>query len=1579
MYSLLPSLTRSTLARSYQALLALSVLCLSLTLYPQEGHAERSLFGDERHLTVERAVAWIRVNARAGNYNGRSTPLGGLALLGRRGGPEVGAPPLGYRGLDQVDQELLRAMASYVIGLDPALRGAGGSDSQLTGLNLAFLTAYRQTGGPDQVGAQVRVETAISNGVTQLKIAQGYGDEVCNMSGWSETLPRPDGDLRYTFYATLGLLSASELVPSALETLDEVINFLDQGLVLGGGVSAQGCTGGPAESVPSSATLWGYLALGVSLDEVRPQSVISWLNARSDVGQVPVGAPESYYEHLWVSAEVERLVSRTAQRTGSTGLSWLGQRDPLSDGYPSQSPSWRYDMSYQLMSTQLPSGAWPCEGERSCLRLTSAVAMATLALQGDPLALCSDLLYDQDGVCQRADNCPNLPNFDQLDGDGDGVGDLCDNCPAHYNPLQADQNLNGAGDACDTGVCVPSEELCNGLDDDCDGRADEELQEVDTPCQTGLQGRCAPGLIKCLSAQLICEPLDPPELELCDAIDNDCDGDIDEGNPQGDARCPTGEQGLCGVGFSVCEEGGFLRCVTTRTPSPERCDGLDNDCDGLSDEGNPGGDMACLTSLQGACSEGQLRCLAGELICARDTEPALELCDAQDNDCDGLVDEGAPGSGQPCLIEGGVGRCGQGVTSCASGVISCVPVQASPLTERCDGQDNDCDGRTDEQVVSPDPTTPSVGDPCETVCGQGVISCALGALRCDGPNLDSATPELCDGLDNDCDGVADEALDDLGFDCTTGAFGLCASGRLRCREGSPTCVGELDAQLQASQSELCNTLDDDCDGLTDEATPGEGLPCVLDALGVCARGLLTCRDGSALCYPLDLPTSERCDGLDNDCDGQTDEALVEQGQPCVVTADDIPLLGRCAEGVRRCEAGASICEQRYTVEPEVCDGLDNDCDGRTDEEALGLGGLCDTGELGRCGEGVSSCVEGEVRCSGSYSPPTGVASSRDLCDGLDDDCDGRVDEADPQVSLRCDSGLFGICSLGRWSCLEGQLSCAPDVLPVEESCDGLDNDCDDLIDEGDPEGGFACRVADERGLCSVGVTRCAGARATCVGEYSPSAELCDGLDNDCDGLSDEGELTVEGSCSTGRPGECAEGAWRCEEGGLSCTEVTRPSAERCDGLDNDCDGAVDEDLTIPDASCVTGSAGVCAEGRSSCEAGGQACLPVLGSSDELCDGLDNDCDGVIDEGLRNACGRCGPLLTERCDGEDNDCDGLVDEQSLGDEPLCDQQLACAGGRCVPSCQGGECPDEGDLCLDGGCVPRCLALTCAWEERCEGGRCVDPCEGVSCVNGLVCHRGECVIDSCYETGCPDGQRCLQSLCVDEPCMLTTCEPSELCRVEVSESGATSAVCVGSCATVSCALDERCEDGVCVTDLCAERSCQPGQVCREGLCLRDPCAGVVCGAGRACIEGSCVDDPCAGAVCPAGERCEVRSDRAQCAPSWLDELEAGAEAGAEAGTEAGLEAGLEAGASAGAEAGVMSAGPLDMGMSQGGATPSSADFGLAPISPVGGELGALSSPKDEGCQSTGGELPATSLPWLLLSLLALMKRYTSAKLV
>ncbi len=233
----------------------------------------------------------------------------------------------------------------------------------------------------------------------------------------------------------------------------------------------------------------------------------------------------------------------------------------------------------------------------------------------------------------------------------------------------------------------------------------------------------------------------------------------------------------------------------------------------------------------------------------------------------------------------------------------------------------------------------------------------------------------------------------------------------------------------------------------------------------------------------------------------------------------------------------------------------------------------------------------------------------DLCDpcpngGQDTDededgvrhCDGDCDDRDPQRNPR-----------------------------ATERCDGVDNDCDEAIDEDYLGLGEACRVGE--GACeSAGVLACApdGVDMLCAPEADPvpQEESCDGRDEDCDGTINEG---AAGCCRGGEERECGSptgactvGVQRCERRAWGPCDGVGPQEEACDGRDLDCDGQVDEEV------------------RNACG----ECGPV---PDEVCNNGDDDCDGLVDEALRNACGECGPAPIEVCNGRDDDCDGATDE------------------------------------------------------------------------------------------------------------------------------------------------------------------------------------------------------------------------------------------------------------------------------------------------------------------------------------------------
>ena len=620
-------------------------------------------------------------------------------------------------------------------------------------------------------------------------------------------------------------------------------------------------------------------------------------------------------------------------------------------------------------------------------------------------------------------------------------------------------------------------QAAEGPNSDGDAGGFSNLEEINASTQPGwttgqnsLWGRsnCSPAGTE--SAPSNVGTLDPTaEPEICDdGIDNSGNGLIDcadsecDGFVYGTTACGVGA--CAAEGEDVCQTPDVVDTCTPGTPGaegpfgdPSCSDGIDNDCDGLTDADDP--DCAAPPEI---CDNGQ-------------DDNGNGLVDCEDPQCDNFVYGTTACGVGACAAEGQeICQTPDVVDTCTSGT----PSGEGPFGDvTCeDGIDNDCDGLTD--AADPDCTEP---DP--EICDNGIDDNGNGLVDCEDPQ---------------CDGFVDGA-------CATGEPGICADGTFVCQNLTQVCEQNQQAGTEGPFGDptCSDELDNDCDGLTDANDPDcDAVPEICDdGIDNSGNGLVDCEDPA-------------CDGF-------------------VGGACDTGNLGICAAGTTACRELAEFCDQNEPAgtegpfdSPTCDDGLDNDCDGLTDDAD-------------------PDCNE----------PP-------EICDnGQDDNGNGLIDCEDPQCDGAtfgaCDTGNPGVCSAGTLTCDGSAIGpvCTQDQAAGTEgpfgdaSCgDGLDNDCDGLTDAADPD-------CDE-----------------------PVVEICDnGIDDTGNGLVDcedpECDGFVDGACDTGNDGICAAGTFVCQNLGQVCEQNQQPGTEgpvgspTCeDGLDNDCDGltdAADPDCAAP--------------------------------------------------------------------------------------------------------------------------------------------------------------------------------------------------------------------------------------------------------------------------------------------------------------------------------------------------------------------------------------------------------------------------------
>jgi hypothetical protein len=532
-----------------------------------------------------------------------------------------------------------------------------------------------------------------------------------------------------------------------------------------------------------------------------------------------------------------------------------------------------------------------------------------------------------------------------------------------------------------------------------------------------------------------------------------------------------------------------------------------------------------------------------------------------------------------------------------------------------------CDGVNGDGVSGKGGGTSIAGTPNIVVGGDDGGLNLGGNVNTGGSVLEDAGT-LCDNVDlqtdvNNCGECGNVCL-------FAGAQGLCVKGKCElgeCNEGSVDADGdpsngcELFCNPTPDPTEICDGVDNDCNGVKDDGfdlatDPNNcgvcGHKCeLLHASSTCQPGatapacvVTTCEAGwhnvdgvdangceyqcektglnGVACAPNDPNCGvERCDSVDNDCngiinDGNEANGGPDGGQPCYdfdyCDKNAKTCKGECKPGISTCVGKALTCIPSKGPSLEVCDSLDNDCDGVKDN---GFDLTKDPNNCGGCG---ISCVGTLPNAVGQCVDPAGNAPP--AC----------------QI-LTCKAGFKDLNPA-----LPGCEKC-PKFPTSAETCNGIDDDCNGVVDD-------AAAIASQKPAVDVfcnngrplGTTPCAGTTVTCGGtsgwvcnypagkgievdpvtkKVRPVEAACDDTDGNCDGQKDEAFLNKGKDCSVGF-GVCAATSKYSCTADKSATEcavtatATKAVDELCNGLDDDCDGQIDERVPVAGSQCYNG-------------------------------------------------------------------------------------------------------------------------------------------------------------------------------------------------------------------------------------------------------------------------------------------------------------------------------------------------------------------------------------------------------------------------
>ncbi len=470
--------------------------------------------------------------------------------------------------------------------------------------------------------------------------------------------------------------------------------------------------------------------------------------------------------------------------------------------------------------------------------------------------------------------------------------------------------------------------------------------------------------------------------------------------------------------------------------------------------------------------------------------------------------------------------------------------------EICDGVDNNCDGTIDEGVMSTfyaDADGDGFGDAsyAEEACDapEGFVP---NGSDCDDANdqIYPSADEVCDEIDNDCNGLVDDGVGDLmyqdadgdGFGDTDVVVASCQEGAGASRIGGD--CDDTDASVHPDAEEVCDEIDNNCDGGIDEGVigtyyidaDGDGFGDINGIEQGCyrpsgyAENADDCDDINSTISPA---ATEVCDGVDNNCDGQTDDST-SVNQNTYYADTDGDGYGNPDAVIQSCDMNAGYvvndldCDDAdANVNPsatEVCDGIDNDCDLAADDDDPSLSNAptwyldADADGFGNGSFTTEACLQpfGFVADASDCDDLDGLVNSNatEICDGFDNNCNGDVDDDDATLDVSSalvsyfdsDGDGYGDPNMVMNSCqvvtgyVDNDDDCADDDSTIHpDTLWYLDADGDGYGDL--EQSATSClqpvsMVSDS--------TDCDDDDAL---TYPGATEICDGLDNDCDGVT----------------------------------------------------------------------------------------------------------------------------------------------------------------------------------------------------------------------------------------------------------------------------------------------------------------------------------------------------------------------------------------------------------------------------------------------------------------------------------------------